>query len=46
MIVNNVAGWDGAGISLEDALAVRIINNTIASNDTTASSGVLVNTLA
>jgi hypothetical protein len=45
VIVNNVAGWDGAGISLEDALAVRIINNTIASNDTTASSGVLVNTL-
>jgi len=45
MIVNNVAGWDGAGISLEDALAVRLINNTIASNDTTASSGVLVNTI-
>jgi hypothetical protein len=45
VITNNVAGWDGAGISLQDALAVNIINNTIASNDTTASSGVLFNTL-
>jgi len=45
IIVNNVAGWDGAGISLHDALAVNIINNTIMSNDTTASSGVLFNTL-
>jgi hypothetical protein len=45
IIVNNVAGWDGAGVSLEDALAVTLINNTIASNDTTASSGVLFNTL-
>jgi hypothetical protein len=45
IIVNNVAGWDGAGISLEDALVTNIINNTIASNDTTASSGVLFNTL-
>ena len=45
IITNNVAGWDGAGISLLDALNVNIINNTIASNDTTASSGVLFNTL-
>ena len=45
IIDNNVAGWDGAGMSLEDALAVQIANNTIASNDTTASSGVLFNTL-
>ncbi len=45
LITNNVAGWDGAGISLVDALSVNIINNTIASNDTTASSGVLFNTL-
>jgi hypothetical protein len=45
IIVNNVAGWDGAGISLEDSLAASIINNTIADNDTTASSGVLFNTL-
>ena len=45
IIANNVAGWDGAGISLVDALNVNIINNTIMSNDTTASSGVLFNTL-
>ena len=45
IIANNVAGWDGAGISLLDALDVNIINNTIMSNDTTASSGVLFNTL-
>jgi Bacterial Ig domain len=45
IIANNVAGWDGGGISLVDSLAVDIINNTIVSNDTTASSGVLFNTL-
>jgi hypothetical protein len=45
IIANNVAGWDGGGISLQDALNVDVINNTIASNDTTASSGVLFNTL-
>jgi len=45
IIANNVAGWDGAGISLQDALDVNIINNTIVSNDSTASSGVLFNTL-
>ncbi len=46
IIANNVAGWDGGGISMQDALNVNIINNTIASNDTTASSGVLFNSLA
>jgi hypothetical protein len=45
IITNNVAGWDGAGISLLDALNADVINNTIASNDTTASAGVLFNTL-
>ena len=45
IIANNVAGWDGAGVSLQDALEVNIINNTIVSNDTTASAGVLFNTL-
>jgi hypothetical protein len=45
IITNNVAGWDGAGISMVDSLGVNIINNTIASNDTTASAGVLFNTL-
>src|SRR3974390_3784582 len=41
IIVNNEAGWDGAGISLQDALNVSIVNNTISSNDTLATSGVL-----
>jgi hypothetical protein len=45
MIANNLAGWDGAGISLQDALNVAIINNTIVSNDTLASSGVLTQSL-
>ena len=41
IIANNVAGWDGAGVSLQDALAVNFVNNTVVSNDSTASSGVL-----
>jgi hypothetical protein len=45
IIANNVAGWDGGGVSLQDALNVNFINNTVASNDTTASAGVLFNTL-
>jgi len=45
IVANNVAGWDGAGVSLQDALAVNLINNTVISNDTTASAGVLFNTL-
>lgn len=45
IIANNVAGWDGGGISLVDALATRIVNNTVVSNNTTASSGVLFQTL-
>jgi len=45
IIVNNMAGWDGAGISLQDALNVKIINNTIMHNDTLASSGVLTNSI-
>jgi hypothetical protein len=43
IITNNVAGWDGAGVSILDALKVNLINNTIVSNDTTASSGTLFN---
>ena len=45
IIVNNLAGWDGAGISLQDSLNVNIINNTIASNDSLASSGVLTQSI-
>jgi hypothetical protein len=41
IVVNNTAGWDGAGISLQDALNVSILNNTIAHNDSLASSGAL-----
>ncbi len=41
IITNNVAGWDGGGVSLQDSLAVNLINNTIVSNDSTASSGTL-----
>jgi hypothetical protein len=43
IIANNVAGWDGAGVGLLDALAVNFTNNTIVSNDTTASAGTLFN---
>jgi len=45
VIANNVAGYDGGGVSLQDALRVTFNNNTIASNDTTASAGVLFKTL-
>jgi hypothetical protein len=45
IIVNNLAGWDGAGISLQDALNVQIVNNTIAHNDSLATSGVLTNSI-
>jgi len=45
IIVNNMAGWDGAGISLQDALNVKIINNTVMHNTTLATSGVLTNSL-
>ena len=41
IIVNNMAGWDGAGISLQDSLNVSILNNTIAHNDSLATSGAL-----
>jgi MBG domain (YGX type)/Bacterial Ig domain len=45
IITNNVAGWDGGGVSLQDALAVNIVNNTIASNDSTAIAGPLFGSL-
>jgi Bacterial Ig domain len=45
IIADNVAGWDGGGVSLIDALAVNIVNNTIIANDSTASSGVLFDSL-
>ncbi len=36
MIVNNLAGFAGAGISAQDALRVRVYNDTVANNDSTA----------
>jgi len=45
IIVNNVAGWDGAGISLQDALNIDIVNNTIMSNTSTAIAGILFDTI-
>lgn len=36
LIVNNMAGLAGGAISLQDALVVGIVNNTIAHNDSTA----------
>ena len=36
MIVNNVAGWSGAGISMQDTARSFVINNTVAHNDSTA----------
>ncbi len=41
MIVNNVAGWAGGGISLADAVNTNVVNNTIASSDSTGLAGPL-----
>jgi hypothetical protein len=45
IITNNVAGWDGGGVSLLDALNLDVVNNTISSNSSTASAGVLFTTI-
>jgi hypothetical protein len=39
MIVNNVAGLAGGGISLQDTADVRIVHNAIANNDSLATAG-------
>jgi hypothetical protein len=39
MIVNNVAGLAGGGISLQDALNVDMLHMTVANNDSTATAG-------
>jgi hypothetical protein len=36
MIVNNAAAYAGGGILLEDTVNARIVNNTVANNDSTA----------
>jgi len=43
MIVNNMAGWSGAGISLQDTVNAAIVLNTIANNDSTATVGAVFN---
>jgi hypothetical protein len=42
MLVNNVAGGAGAGISLQDAVNASVVLNTIANNDSTASTGAVL----
>lgn len=44
MIVNNLAGWAGAGVSLSDSLYTTLVNNTIASNDSVGIAGSLFST--
>jgi hypothetical protein len=45
IITDNVAGWDGGGVSFLDALNLDFVNNTVVANNTTATAGVLNNTL-
>ena len=45
IFMNNVAGWTGGGVSLHDAVKVDFRNNTVVSNDNTASAGVLFDSL-
>jgi hypothetical protein len=42
MIVNNVAGWSGGGISLNDTVNASIVLNTVAHNDSTATVGAVI----
>ena len=39
MIVNNVAGYSGGGISLQDTARSSVINNTVMNNDSTSTVG-------
>jgi len=43
IIVNNVATVSGGGISIQDALDVNILNNTIAQNDNASTAGAAFN---
>ncbi len=38
IIVNNAAGWAGGGVSLQDVTRARLVHNTIARNDSAATS--------
>ena len=42
VIVDNVSGWAGGGVSLADTLNAAIVDNTIASNDSTGIAGVVL----
>ncbi len=42
IIVNNVAGWAGGGISLYNTANSQIVNNTVTSNDATATAGPVI----
>jgi hypothetical protein len=44
MIVNNVAGLAGGGIAMQDTADIRILHNTVARNDSTATAGVAFET--
>jgi len=39
MIVNNVAGLAGGGVSMQDAASVAMTNNTVVNNNSTATAG-------
>ncbi len=41
VVVDNVAGWDGGGVSMQDALKVNFVNNSVLRNDSTAAAGIL-----
>ena len=42
MIVDNVAGYSGGGISLADTVKIHIANNTVAANDSAGIAGVVL----
>ncbi len=45
IFANNVAGWAGGGVSIQDSVRVQFVSNTVASNDSTATAGALFDTL-
>jgi uncharacterized repeat protein (TIGR01451 family) len=42
MVVDNIAGYSGGGISLADAVVTTIDNNTVAANDSAGIAGVVL----
>ena len=45
IVVDNVAGYAGGGISLVDAVNTAVVNNTISRNDATSTAGVEFDTV-